>query len=100
MTWYKISYRGYTGWVSSKYTSFSGNGYVAPSYSGTVYGSGGDSYIRSRPNLSGAQLGLFPDGASASYLGSSSVDSRDVTWYKISYRGTTGWVSSRYTYLN
>ena len=65
-----------------------------------IYASGGDSYIRSQPSLSGAQVGLFPEGAVASYLGNSSVDSRGVTWYYISYNGKTGWVSSRYTYLS
>lgn len=96
VAWYRVSYNGTTGWVSSRYTSFEGGYYVYD----TVYASGGDSYIRSQPNLSGAQLATFYDGTSATYLGESSVDGRGVEWYRVSYRGTTGWVSSRYTYLD
>ena len=42
--------------------------------------------------------GLF-QGDTATYLGDSSVDSRGVAWYRISWEGGSGWVSSRYTTL-
>ena len=104
VAWYYISYGGTTGWVSSRYTTLSGSGSYGYSYgysagSGTVLGMDGDSYIRSTPSLYGKQLSVLPQGASAAYLGQSSVDDRGVAWYYISYAGTTGWVSSMYTTL-
>ena len=35
-------------------------------------------------------------GQTASYLGSTKKDARGVAWYKVSFNGRTGWVSSRY----
>ena len=100
VAWYKISYGGVTGWVSSRYTTLTGSGsYSYGTGSGTVYGSSGDSYIRSTPSLYGSELGTLPQGASAAYLGQTSVDNRGVAWYMISYGGITGWVSSMYTTL-
>ena len=106
VTWYYISYGGTTGWVSSRYTTLTGDsGSYSSSYSystassGTVLGLDGDSYIRSSPSLYGKQLSVLPQGASAAYLGQSSVDDRGVAWYYISYGSTTGWVSSMYTAL-
>ena len=101
VAWYRISYGGITGWVSSMYTTLSGSGsYSYSSDYGTVYGSDGDSNIRSTPSLSGKDIGTLPQGASATYLGQTSVDNRGVAWYRISYGGVTGWVSSMYTTLS
>jgi len=90
VTWYYVQFNGRTGWVSSRYAKLSGN------YS-TVKGVNGDSNIRNMPSLSGNEIGLLKKGQSATYLGDSSVDNRGVVWYKISFNGKTGWVSSRYT---
>lgn len=99
VTWYKVEYYSYgTGWVSSRYAKLTGGGGSTPAY-GTVMGTGGSSNIRTKPNLSASVLGSLPKGKSADYLGSVSVDDRGVPWYYISYNGTTGWVSSRYTTL-
>ena len=56
-------------------------------------------YIRTAPGLSGEIIYTVPVGESATFLGDTSVDSRGVAWYYISYNGKTGWVSSRYTSL-
>ena len=43
---------------------------------------------------------IISRGGTATYLDDYSVDERGVTWYKISYNGGTGWVSSRYCELH
>ena len=93
VAWYKVQYNSSTsGWVSSTYASLK-------NYTQKVTATGGQTYIRSSASLNGKQLGILPKGASATYLNSSSVDDRGVAWYYVSYDGTKGWVSSRYTKL-
>ena len=107
--WYSVMFKGNAGWVSSVYASLSGSSSSSKSSSsssssssgGTVTASyGNDSFVRSGPGLGYGKLGVLYSGSSASYLGSTSVDSRGVAWYKISWGGSSGWVSSRYTYLH
>lgn len=100
VTWYKVLYQNVDAWISSTYSSL--NGASSGSSSGSsssskIYAVSGKTYIRNMPNLDGKILTTLPKGASAAYEGSSSVDSRGVTWYKVSYNGKTGWVSSKYT---
>ena len=91
--WYKVQYDSFgTGWVSEKYSVV----YSDLSY---VQAEGGSVNIRRTPNLTGADLGTMPSGATATYLGQTSTDSRGVDWYYVNYNGTTGWVSSRYCTL-
>ena len=102
--WYLVDYYGYgQGWVSSRYARLVGNSWAdsseyIDSY-GTVVATGGDSYIRSEPSLNGEKLAMLPEGASATYRGSSSTDDRGVRWDYVLYNGVYGWVSSRYTTL-
>lgn len=91
--WYKVEYDGTTGWVSSRYTILG----EEDSYDREVIADDGQSYIRDYPSLSGEKLKVFREGESAVYLEKSSKDSCGVTWYKVEYKGTIGWVSSRYT---
>ncbi len=91
--WYKVEYDGTTGWVSSRYTILG----EEDSYDREVIADDGQSYIRDYPSLSGKKLCVFREGDSAVYLEKSSKDSRGVTWYKVQFEGTIGWVSSRYT---
>ena len=99
VAWYKISYNGYIGWISSRYATLgSGDSFTAWSY-GTITATG-DATIRSGPGLDYDAVTYIAEGNTASYLGNSSVDGRGVTWYKVEYNGKTGWVSSRYTRLN
>ena len=110
--WYKVSWGSKTGWVSSAYLSAKSNGSSIGGVNGNtstgskssssytkVVGSGGKSNIRSTYNLNGNVVGTLPKGATAKYLGSTKYDNRDIAWYKISYDGVTGWVSSKYTTL-
>ena len=105
VAWYKVSYNGKTGWVSSRYSKVSkssggsGGSGGSSSSSGTKVVSTGDVTIRSKANKTSKILGYMASGKTAKYLGSKKKDSRGVVWYKISYNGVTGWVSSKYTKL-
>ena len=92
VTWYKVNYNDTIGWVSSRYISFDQE-------TREVYAAYGDSNVRSKPNLNGAQMGILKKGRSATYTEVSSKDSRGVVWYKIKFEGKTGWVSSKYTVI-
>ena len=56
--------------------------------------------VRSGPGLGYDDKGTLLSGSTATYLGEYSTDERGVTWYKISYNGGSGWVSSRYCTLH
>lgn len=60
----------------------------------------GKCHLRSGPGLGYSSKAIVPKGASVTYKGSSRKDGRGVRWYKISYKGRTGWVSSRYASLS
>lgn len=100
VVWYYVNFKGKTGWVSSRYTELYGSSTSVPStptYYGTAQAVGGNCNIRNAPNLNGNEIGMMKKGQTATYLGSSSVDERGVTWYKVNFNGKIGWVSSRYT---
>lgn len=93
VVWYKVRYNSTTdGWISSRYSKL-------VNYDQKVTATGGQTYIRSEGSLYGNRLGVLPKGESATYLNESEVDDRGVAWYRVSYDGVKGWVSSRYTRL-
>ena len=102
-TWYQIKRNGTTGWVSAGYakkSSAPGSSYSGPeeNMSGKSVVITGDSVnVRSKPNLSGSNMGIITKGTKLSFKGKKSVDSRGVAWYKVSYNGKTGWVSSKFS---
>ena len=53
---------------------------------------GGNCYIRSEPNTSGAKLGIAHAGDKLTYRGEISEDG----WYGITYNDTPAWVSGKY----
>ena len=57
----------------------------------------GDTYVRKHPDKDTEDLGVLYQGDSAPYLEEKRWDDRDVVWYKVSFHGHKGWVSSRYT---
>ena len=59
----------------------------------------GDVYVRKGPDRDYAEIGLLYTGDKAPYLGDRKKDYRGVTWFKVSYKGKTGWVSSKYSKL-
>lgn len=90
--WYKIKYNGITGWVSSLYTTGGG------SSSGTkIVATKGSTYVRTAPKLSASTIGSLSKGESVKFLNDTAYDNRPVLWYKVSFHGKTGWVSSKYT---
>lgn len=101
VVWYQVSFRGSTGWVSSKYAYTTGSG-GGGSSSGTRYvvGDTGKSNVHTGPGLSYKVIGVLRVDDSARYLEKTSVDNRGVTWYKISWKGENAWVSSKYTRLS
>ena len=104
VAWYKVSYNGKTGWVSSKYSKVSKSGSGSSgssSASGSKVKATGDLTIRSKPNKNSEVLGYMKSGNEAKYEGSSKYDDRNppVLWYKVTYKGITGWVSSKYAKL-
>ena len=101
--WYSVRFKGSEGWVSSVYASIGGEAsyyeYEDDDEYTVVVGTDGDSHVRTGPGLGYSKLGVLHKGSSADFLGDTSVDSRGVEWYKISWNSSSGWVSSRYTTL-
>lgn len=93
VTWYRIKYKGGSGWVSSKYASTTPGGKTY----GRIYATGGSTYVRAEPNRYSTILEDMPQGSSADYLDRKERDERGVIWYNVSYKGRVGWVSSKYT---
>ena len=95
--WYRVEYKGRTGWISSRYASTK-----KPSGgSGSSSASDGRVTTTASVNLrAGAGLGYevlrtVPEGTSLTY-DKTSKDDRGVTWYRVTYKKRTGWVSSAY----
>ena len=57
----------------------------------------GDTYVRKYPDKDTQDFGVLYRGDSVPYLEEKRWDDRDVVWYKVSFHGRNGWVSSRYT---
>ncbi len=56
----------------------------------------GDVYVRKYPNKDSADIGVLYKGQKATFLGEVCKDDRGVAWGKVSFKGKTGWVSSKY----
>ena len=93
VTWYHVSYSGRTGWISSVYARQGGpRGEKKVRLTGSAN-------IRSGPGLDYDSIGTADEGTSLVWLEETGTDDRGVDWYKVSYRGKRGWVSSRYARL-
>ena len=100
VVWYKVTYNGVTGWVSSRDSKITNSkDSSSGGSSDTVKVVGGDVTIRAKANKTSTKLGYIVEGKVATYLGKTSTDSRGVQWYYISYNGTKGWISSMYSRL-
>ena len=104
-TWYQVMYNGAKAWVSAGYakkTSGPDLSYTGPESSmngTTVVVTGGSVNVRAKACMNGADLGVVKKGAKLTFLGKKSTDARGIDWYKVSYNGKTGWISSVYSYV-
>ena len=99
VTWYHLVNGG---WVSSKFTTRVDSSSASKSTSSTknTVKATGKVNLRKGPGLDYKSLGTIHTGETAKYLGETKKDERGVAWYKVSFNGKTGWVSSKYAKLN
>ena len=95
VVWYHIT-NGKGGWVSSRYASQVSGKSGDVKASGSVVKATGDVFLRKGPGLGYKEIDMLGSGSTAAYLGEAKKDERGVTWYKVSFNGRTGWVSSKY----
>lgn len=91
--WYRITYKGKTGWISSKYATEKGSS-SSGSSSGKIKTTGSVN-LRSGPSTDYKRLDCISSGKTLSY-DKTQKDDRGVVWYRVSYKGQKGWVSSKY----
>lgn len=98
-SWTEVSYRGISGYASSKYIRFGDCSVDGPEGCSDDYNDlvvtrireDDVLWIRNAPSVEGEQVGALPHDARCIKLLGQSGD-----WYKIQYRGVTGWAFSRY----
>ena len=101
-TWYKVSYNGKLGYVSSQYLNLNGNDNSSdnndsnqPS-TNTTYGVvTANLNMRSSTSTSSSIIATIPKGTKIEI-----VEKTSSTWYKVRYNGKLGYVSSQYLNLN
>ena len=91
--WYHVTYKGKTGWVSSKYAKETSSS--SSSSSGNKVKTTGNVNFRSGPGLDYKSMSVIKSGTKLTY-DETKKDGRGVLWYHVSYGGKTGWVSSKY----
>ena len=87
--WYKVSFKGTTGYVSSRYASFDKNGVKY------VYVKGNTVNVRESNNLKAKIIAIVHKNERLTYT-ATAKDSRGVVWYKVFVGSKPGWISSRY----
>jgi N-acetylmuramoyl-L-alanine amidase len=85
--WYKTAYQGHNGWVSANYVDV-----IRTYQQGRITASGGLNLRESPSTAADIQL-TIPQGSAITIT----EDRKD--WYKVTYRGTGGWVSAEYVTL-
>ena len=97
--WYHVTYKGRTGWISSKYATegkSSGSGSSgSSSSSGNKIKTTGKLHLRSGAGLGYKSLRTIGSGKTLTY-DETKTDERGVVWYHVAYKGKSGWVSSKY----
>jgi len=104
-SWWLISVNGINGWVSAPYVDVFNTQGVPVVDSGTNPPSNvptgytltttANLNLRGGPGLNNPVLYVIPRGQSADILGRTG----DLSWWKVSYSGLTGWVSGRFVNL-
>ena len=96
--WYHVSYKSRTGWISSKYASEkkpSGSSSSSSSSSAGKVKTTASVNLRKGAGLDYSAIRTVPEGVSLSY-DKTARDDRGVTWYHVTYKKRTGWISSVY----
>ncbi len=95
--WYHVTYKGRTGWISSKYATEgkSSGSSSSSSSSGKKIVTTGKLHLRSGAGLDYKSLRTIGSGKTLTY-DETKTDGRGVVWYHVTYKGKTGWVSSKY----
>ena len=102
--WYRLTYNGKTGYVSSSYVRTSSTGSsssesttVTPTTNlkGTVNTKSDPLTVRSGAGVTYSRLGTLAKGKTFDITGQVS-DSKGVVWYQLNYNGKKGFVSSQY----
>ena len=95
--WYHVTYKGRTGWISSKYATEgkSSGSSSSSSSSGKKIVTTGKLHLRSGAGLDYKSLRTIGSGKTLTY-DETKTDERGVVWYHVTYKGKTGWVSSKY----
>ncbi|MGI5986047.1 MAG: SH3 domain-containing protein [Clostridiales bacterium] len=90
-SWYKVVYRGTTGYMASDYLTFSENldGYFG---SGRIYGT--DVRLRDSASMDSNVIGCYGNGTVMQVIGVYE------NWYKVKYNSTVGYVHSDYFSLS
>lgn len=87
--WYKVDYKSVEGYMSGEYLTVAAKGDAAIGY-GQVSTDGATLNVRSGPATTYSKVTTLPAGTIFQIVGV------DGSWYKISYNGQTGYVSSEY----
>ena len=87
--WYKVDYKSVEGYMSGEYLNVSAKADVTIGY-GLVQSQGSPLNVRSGPGTSYGKVTSLNNGAVVNIVGI------DNGWYKITYNGATGYVSSDY----
>ena len=98
--WYKIKYKGVTGYVSSKYVTLDGNNSSDNTTSkpptSTENGVTTDNVnFRNSASTSSSIITTIPKNTTVQVINKSTSG-----WYKVEYKGVVGYVSSQYITLN
>lgn len=97
VTWFKVLYKGSTGWISSKYSRLEGWTQPVQTY---VQATGGLVSVRTGPSVNYEGVGTLEKGEKVLYLGEKAYDASGNLWYKVQYYNYfQGWVSSTYSKL-
>ncbi len=111
VNWYKVTYNGYTGWISGNYvvllTVEDTEDQEGVSHrTGRVVTSGGVLNVRSDPNTSSSSqvITQLPNGSTVTILGETEGQTVSADygskWYKILVNYKTGYVYNRYIVLD
>ncbi len=97
-SWFKVTYGGKTGWVSSSYLKAASTAKpvnntptpVVKPKEEVKYQTSANLNLRSSASTKGSVITTIPKGKSVTYV------SKSGSWFKVTYGGKTGWVSSSY----